>query len=99
VSAQPQAPKRSWDDFAATVAGIARVPVEGVRRDTRLVGDLGLDSLALTEVIVALIVDFDMEALSTELEERDWGAVTIGSLYDEYLSIREPRERFRIERH
>ena len=93
-----QATKLGWDDFAVAVAAIVHIPVEAAQRDTRLVGDVGLDSLGLTELIVALIIDFEMESLSNGLEERDWNEVTIGSLYDEYLRESEPADRIRIER-
>jgi acyl carrier protein len=60
------------------------VPAEDLAPSMRLDQDLALDSLALTEVVVLLIVDFDMETLAEELEQRDWRGVTLGDLYGEY---------------
>jgi acyl carrier protein len=76
--------RQEWDRFAAAVAEAARVDPAAIEPHTRLLEDLGLDSLSLTEVVVALMVDFEMQALSEELEQRDWNGVTVGELYDEY---------------
>lgn len=83
--------KRTWEEFTEAIAGVARVPSSGITERTRLVEDLGLDSLTLTEVVVLLIVDFELERLGDELGERDWDGVTVGALFDEYLNEgREP---------
>jgi acyl carrier protein len=74
----------TWDEFAAAIAAIVQVPVADVQPDARLIEGLNVDSLALSELIVALIVDFEMEGLSENLEERKWGSVTAGELYEEY---------------
>jgi acyl carrier protein len=80
--------KHTWEHFAAAVAGIAQVQAQDIAPTTRLDNDLGLDSLALTELVVLLIVDFDMESLEDDLDDRDWAHVTVGALYDEYTSGR-----------
>jgi acyl carrier protein len=73
-----------WEDFVAAVAAAAQVREDAISPATRLGTDLGVDSLALTEVVVMLIVDFDMDGLSDQLDQRQWGSVTVGELYDEY---------------
>jgi acyl carrier protein len=77
---------QTWEEFAVAVASSAHVPVDTVERDTRLDHDLDLDSLALAELIVMLIVEFDMETLADDLEGRNWSAMTVGGLYEEYRS-------------
>lgn len=49
----------------------------------RLIADLGLDSLALAEVITALVLDFGMESLAADLDDRQWELVTLGELHEE----------------
>ena len=82
----------SWETFAAAVAALAQVPADEITPEAGLDQDLGLDSLALTELVVLLIVDFDMQSLADELEHRDWSKVTMGELYDEYQMGRKPRD-------
>ena len=86
----------SWEDFVHSVAAAAGIPVREVSPSTRLIEDLDLDSLALTEVVVMLIVELGMESLSDGLEQRRWDSVTVGGLYDEYIS--KPQAELRRER-
>lgn len=74
----------SWDSFADAIAAAAQVQPSAVARSTRLSADLGLDSLALAELVVSLIVDFQMEVVAEDFDERNWGEITAGQLYDEY---------------
>ena len=83
----------SWEQFAAEVAGLADCQADAVDGDTRLIEDLGLDSLSLTELVVILIERHDMYSLSKTLEERSWEHVTARALYDEYLTGVPPSAR------
>lgn len=74
----------SFEEFASAIAGVARVPASSFGQRTPLLDGLGLDSLSLTELIVMLMLEFDMDSLSNRLEARDWSLVTVGQLYDEY---------------
>jgi acyl carrier protein len=76
----------SFEEFAAALAEVARVPARSVGPRTPLLDGLGLDSLSLTELIVLLMLEFDMDSLSNRIEARDWSLVTVGQLYDEYRS-------------
>jgi acyl carrier protein len=90
-----------WEAFAAAIADIARVDAELIRRDTRILEDLALDSLALANLATALVVDFGMVRVSRELETRTWESVSVGRLYDEYRSgpdLPVSREKFRFTR-
>jgi acyl carrier protein len=82
--------ERSWDGFVTAVATAAHVRPEAITPSTRLDEDLGIDSLALAEVVVVLIVDFGMDAMAEQLDQRDWSGVTVGELYDEYRATAEP---------
>jgi acyl carrier protein len=72
--------------FCAAVADVASRERASVTATTRLIDDLDLDSFALAEVIVALIVDFHMESALSDLEKRDWPSLTVGDLYQEYAT-------------
>jgi acyl carrier protein len=72
-----------WEAFAAKVAEVADVRPDEVGRETRLVDDLGVDSLALAELVVLLLVDYGLEDLSESLQDSDWGELKVGALYDE----------------
>ena len=73
-----------WERFVHAIAAAAQVRPEAISRTTRLDDDLGIDSLALAELVVMLIVDFGMETLADDFDERDWSGVTVGALYEEY---------------
>jgi acyl carrier protein len=76
----------NWDDFAGQLAELADCPPERVHRDTRVIEDLGLDSLALAELVVVLMEKYRMSSVSQTLEDRVWENFTVGALYDEYLA-------------
>lgn len=90
--------KLQWREFAQAVAGAANVPAEAITAESRLLDDLGLDSLALSEVVVMLLVDLGMASLESGLGQRDWRHVTVGELFEEYRQGRPgaPREQFVI---
>jgi hypothetical protein len=76
----------TWEEFVAEVATIAQVPLEEVQPETRVLEDLALDSLALTELGVVLIDRYDSWSISRDLETRSWEGLTVRSLYHEYLT-------------
>jgi acyl carrier protein len=73
-----------WAEFAAAIAEVAHAPAETIAPGTRLIGDLGLDSLALAEVIVLLLTELDVPSLDGDLSGREWEQVTAGELFEEY---------------
>src|SRR4051795_10330698 len=77
-----------WDQFAAQLATVTGVSARQVQPDARLVADLGLDSLAIAEVVVMLLADYQLDALSERLQNSTWHEVTVGMLYGEYRSGR-----------
>jgi acyl carrier protein len=88
-----------WGTFASYVAEIAGVEPSGVRREMRLVDDLNLDSLGVTELVVLLLADFELEGLSQRLVNADWTVVTVGDIYDEYSEgHRGTKRHFHMER-
>ncbi len=79
------APSRTWEDFAASIALVGLVPLDAVTREARLVEDLGLDSLALTEVVVTLMTQYDLGSRA-DLQSREWSGVTVGALYEQCVA-------------
>jgi acyl carrier protein len=76
------APGLTWPQLAAEIAELGRVPVEQVRHESLLVDDLGLDSLALAELVVLLSDGPQAQALAESAETRDWSTVTAGELWN-----------------
>jgi len=74
------------DALIAAVAEIGDLAPTDISGESRLVEDLGLDSIALAEVVAYLIVDWEMESVAADLEERDWASVTIDAICREYRS-------------
>jgi acyl carrier protein len=72
-----------WAEFADAVANVAKVDPATITEDTGLVADLGLDSLALTELVVVLLDRFDAPHLAGRLDGREWEAATVGQLRNE----------------
>lgn len=72
------------------------MPAERIEPGSRLLADLDVDSLALSEVIVLLVIDFKMASLETNLSTREWELVTVGELFEEYQRGQPPpnREQF-----
>lgn len=80
-------PRLSWEQFCSDLATIADAAADEIQRDTRLIADLALDSLALAEVVAMLVVDYDVRTLANSLEERDWTDAVAGDLYSEYVDV------------
>jgi acyl carrier protein len=87
-----------WVRFAEAIAEAANLPIETIEPGSRLLEDLGIDSLGLAEVICLLLVDFKMASLESDLSTRDWRLVTVGELYEEYQrgEALPPRERYTL---
>lgn len=73
----------AWEEFVSAIAETTDVQRDGLVPETTLVRDLGLDSLALAELVALLVVEFGMETLAAELDDRRWGSITLGELYEE----------------
>jgi acyl carrier protein len=75
------------------IAELARVPPDVVAPDARLVEDVGLDSLALAELMAILIEEHGADALDEQLLERSWEDVTVSELFKTYLRRTSPPSR------
>lgn len=78
--------EEAWREFAAAVAEISIVPAEEIRRDSLLVDDLGLDSLALAELAMLAETEFGSDNLLEDLEGLDVPRLTAGLVFDSYLA-------------
>jgi acyl carrier protein len=87
----------SWDDLIAEISRVADLPPKRIDRESRLVADLGLDSLALTELAVVLIDQYQVESLSAKLEQVPWDALTVEALFTTYVKGSGADSRARTE--
>ena len=76
----------TWDELVNTTAEIAEGSSRAIAHDTRLIADLGLDSLAVTELVVVLIDEYGIETLSRDLDAIEWETLTVGALFETYVS-------------
>lgn len=76
----------TWDEFVTLLAKSAGLPRESLSDHGRTVPELPIDSLALAEIVAALVVDLGVESVGGDLDKRDWRAVTLDDLYAEYAN-------------
>lgn len=72
-----------WSELVEQVTRFGVTP-ESIDRDVFLVEGLGLDSLALTELLLTLIDEHDLDALAEDLFQRSWERVSVGELFERY---------------
>jgi acyl carrier protein len=82
----------TWEAFTARVAEIADIEPSQVHPESLLIRELGLDSLALTELVLVVIYDLGGEALANDILERSWETVSAGQLYDDACRIERASE-------
>lgn len=83
-----EAPKTmvvSWERFSADLTELAGSPVQP---ETRIIEDLGLDSLALFELVVMLIDDYGSKSFEERLPDLVWKELTAQRLFTDYISTR-----------
>jgi acyl carrier protein len=76
------------EEFAAAVSSVSGADTTSVVRESRLVEDLGLDSLEIAELVLILEEMFHMRTIGRAPEAGTWTGVTVGDLFDEYLTGR-----------
>jgi acyl carrier protein len=74
-------PAPSWEAFAEDLAQVIDVPVEKVLPESRLVEDLDADSVALVELVVAMVNDYGV-AMPNGLDPSSLEGLTAGRLFD-----------------
>jgi acyl carrier protein len=63
------------------VAQVVLVPVESVGREARFVEDLDADSLAVVELVIAMVDDYDL-SVPDGIDPARWKGLTAGQLFD-----------------
>ncbi len=79
----PAGHEADWGEFIDTIAEVVPEPSTELAPETRPIEDLGLDSLALIELLVVLIEKYDPAGLAGPLDDRTWEGVTLGILFRE----------------
>jgi acyl carrier protein len=74
-------PSPSWEAFASDLAQVVEVPVEKILPESRLIEDLDADSVALVELIVAIVNDYGV-AMPNGLDPSRLEGLTAGQLFD-----------------
>jgi acyl carrier protein len=77
-----------WERFAQRIAEATERPVADIKPDASLMRDLGLDSLALAELGVALRETYETPDRAIQLDGRDWETVTAGQLFEDFTGSR-----------
>jgi hypothetical protein len=72
-----------WHEFVDPLAEIFPGSRGELKPESRLIEDLGVDSLALAELIIILVEKYDPASLSRRLDDRVWEEVTLGMLFQE----------------
>jgi hypothetical protein len=72
-----------WREFLDTLSEILPASGAELKPGARLIEDLGLDSLALAELIIVVIEKYDPPSLTRPLKDRTWEGVTLGRLFQE----------------
>jgi broad-specificity NMP kinase len=72
-----------WHEFVDPLVEIFTGARAELKPESRLIEDLGVDSLALAELIIVLVERYDPASLSRRLDERAWEEVTLGMLFQE----------------
>jgi acyl carrier protein len=70
-------PADTLQAFISELAALLEVSAETIDPDARLIEDLGIDSVALAEMIVLLITDYGAEELAARLEFERWENRTV----------------------
>lgn len=76
----------TWNEFIRVVAQFTELPVESIDGESWLIENLGLDSLALTELLITLIEDHGVDGLAEDIFERSWEQVTLAELFEQYCN-------------
>lgn len=81
-----QRPAGAWSSFVQTLAEHANVPAERIARETPLVEQLQLDSLALTELVVSLLDAYPSSRFAHHLDGRNWATTTADELFQDCIN-------------
>jgi acyl carrier protein len=79
-----------WLSFKQRLAEATRMPAEEISPGAHLVGNLGLDSLALAELVMSLREAYESPNRQIQLEGRNWETITVAQLFEDFTGARAP---------
>jgi acyl carrier protein len=75
-----------WESYLRVLSQISGTPTASIERSSSIRDDVGLDSLGIVELAVALIEQFEAEGMEKALASVNWGELTVGGAFDRYVS-------------
>lgn len=82
-----------WLSFADRLAQLTAMPAEQIDPDVEVMGGLGLDSLALAELVLVLREAYESPGRQIQLDGRNWQRITVGQLFELFSGSRVPARR------
>lgn len=79
-----------WLSFAQHLAEVTQMPAEEISPDVQVMRGLGLDSLALAELLLALREAYEPPGRQIQLDGRNWQTITVAQLYEDFTGSRLP---------
>lgn len=86
-------PENESAKLIGELAEIGRLAERDIDLDSSLASDLGLDSVAVAEVAVLLVEEYDVDPGKVDMDGNNWSAMTVRRLLDDYIR-HQPRRGF-----
>jgi acyl carrier protein len=71
----------SWEVFVTSLGETLEVPPESILPESRVIEDLDADSVALLELVVAMMNEYSL-AMPNGINPSQWEGLTAGQLFD-----------------
>jgi acyl carrier protein len=93
VSTGDGRPASEWPSFVQHLAEVSQTPADEIKPDAEVMRGLGLDSLALAQLIVALREAYESPSRQIQLDSRNWQTITVAQLFEDFTGSRVPARR------
>ena len=91
TAGEGSAVQTEWLSYVQHIAEATEMPVEEVKPDVPLLRGLGLDSLGLAELVLALRESYEAASeRQLDLAGRNWETITVGQLFSDLTGSRPP---------
>lgn len=86
-------PATEWPSFVQQLAEVSQMPADEIKPDAQVMRGLGLDSLGLAQLIVALREAYESPGRQIQLEGWNWQTITVAQLFEVFTGSRVPARR------